>query len=130
MLFLPQVMKIKGQLPLSITFNFPRLSIKPGKERVGIVRVRRMLRRKNSLGRIRFTLHWEWFSNHQYSVSQTSVKDPPPSQKDNRIRWDPLFVHTGEKKWTLLLSINDKYALNKLQNALQCTCMYKWRLLD
>lgn len=34
MLFLPQVMKIKGQLPLSITFNFPRLSIKPGKERV------------------------------------------------------------------------------------------------
>lgn len=81
MLFLPQVMKIKGQLPLSITFNFPRLSIKPGKERVGIVRVRRMLRRKNSLGRIRFTLHWEWFSNHQYSVSQTSVKDPPPLKK-------------------------------------------------
>lgn len=57
MLFLPQVMKIKGQLPLSITFNFPRLSIKPGKERVGIIRVHRMLRRENSLGRIRIMLH-------------------------------------------------------------------------
>lgn len=57
MLFLPQVMKIKGQLPLSITFNFPRVSIKPGKERVGIIRVHRMLRRENSLGRIRIMLH-------------------------------------------------------------------------